>query len=568
MKLRKILISSAATALMIVLVFSGRAFAFTAKISALEGEVVYRVSGQDIWEKAEEGISLSAGDKVRTEPDSWAEVSFSQGHMTRLGPGSHMKIAALDEETNIELFNGELFSRVRRLTSNESYNITTPESVISVKGTEFSVAVDESLNETLVKVFSGLVTALGLETGEEVSISAGQFSKILKNVAPSYPEDFDDPDETLRDSDLDESMVENDYEDDEYEDPVDEPEDTIDEAAEVKQDLRSEIRSAVSDIRVDVRQAQDTVEQKRETDTSTGRTLRDYHGNLVRVEQHLMRPASNTLHFINITKRDNYRYRRGNFGVESSGSRLDYVETKIEFNRRIPERMSGWFKFIDKISDSDEKDFHPTKQTIRFSNREDSIVMESEWDYKEDDMAEPDITFISRKYGEWKPKKDPEGETIEIGDGIFRDPEDDRISFWSISPGLTIVQGGKEKIIRLGMEGWLINNEGRLFSVKDIETGDINPFQAMRRIAFQLSFMPRYGFTEDYILGGDDISPDEEISIDSDNPKNRRLALEGFNKATDFFSNNIDIVATPDVMFNVLEEIAKNVDLSSIDDDD
>ncbi len=545
-----------------------------------EGEVSLLPEDAEEWSAIESGLELSEGDKIQTGEDSRVELSFSIGHEIRLEAESLMEITGLGKSTGMELFIGELFSSVEKLEADGKYQVKTPHSIVSVRGTEFTVIVTEDPDETIVKVDEGEVEVEEIKNGEKVVVPAGYFSTIKEGAAPSAPrelselgrrEDVDDTDDMAKkDDDADKTdeeetdeVSEADIPDDEdiaevFEEEVTEDADLEDVVTEISRELRDEIRSAIDEINVEVGDAQDTIDEKRETDVSTGRSMKDRWGNLVRVEQHLMRPDSKTFQFVNITKRDNYKY-RGRMGGDDTGSRMDTFQTKIGFNMDIPEKISGWINFISDLEDSD-KDFHPEFLDLRLSNNSDEIrVFSDKWLGEDEGLEEPTVTFESGLYdGLWTVDTDPPDEFCE-GSPIGQEPHEDSIQIWGISPKIRLEHDGDEGPIedmRIGMEGWLIDNDGRVVGKRTLEDG--NPFDLMNRIALQSSLTFRHAFEPDYILDGTDVE---------ENDSNRQIALEGFNDARNFFEKNFDNILTPDIVYNVLEELASDIDFDSLEDD-
>ncbi len=566
-----------------LLLFALAPDAAAARIISLKGEAVYLPEGGEDWEPAAVEQELSSGDTVRTLEESWVQLRFIGGHSSRLGPESSIQIDSIDDDILLDLIMGEVLSKVSELPEDGKFEISSPQAVTAVRGTSFSVSVNEQDDETLVRVFEGSVFTREPGTGEEVEVPAGMLSRVRRGTPPSEPEELSadegDPDLAWADDPDDDGEEPEDTEDPEDPETVEEPElaesdpepDPEPDAAparpdvrqELRQTLRGEIRRAVSEIRTDVNASRDVVEKTRETDVSVGRTMRDFHGNLVRVEQHVIRPRSDTLQFVNITKRDNYRY-RGRMEVEGTGARLDSFETRVSFSRDIPRRLSGWVNFLSDMSDTEIQDFHPTSMEIRISNQVDSINVRSDrWIEEDEELEEPTITFVSGKHGTWQVDTDPP-DSFQGGDGIDREPDEGRIAMWAISPRARLHQPGNKNIlfngdsdVRIGIEGWLINNDGRVIGTNDLSSG--NPFDTMKRVAFELSGTVRYGFDTDYILN----DPNVENTAG-----NRDKALAGFNEASNFFDRNFDIVATPDFLYNALEEMARNIDFDALDSDD
>lgn len=104
--------------------------------------------------------------------------------------------------------------------------------------------------------------------------------------------------------------------------------------------------------------AAEVVQVARENDLASGRTSRDYHGNLVRVEQRIFRPADNKIQFVNMVKRDTYQY-KGFFDYKTpdgsagaTGKRFDSFEADIVFDRGLPANLGDWPSFFSDNGDS------------------------------------------------------------------------------------------------------------------------------------------------------------------------------------------------------------------------
>jgi hypothetical protein len=555
----------------VVLTGVSGAYCFTATISDMYGTVKFVSKGNSEWQIASIGTELSDGDKIGTKENSWAEISFSIGHKAKLGPDSFMVINRMDDNTHLELFKGDLFSKVRRLSSFQSYEIKTPQSVASVKGTEFLVVLGPDTESTQIIVYEGSVLAKEILTGAQVLVPAGQFTTILENQVPIQPQSMDNLEKTreieIEEQGKDEEEAE--AEDEKYEEKV-----------SLKKSIRQEIREAIIDIRLDVETAQNIVETTKDSDSETGRTLRDVHGNLVRVEQHIDRPNPETMHFINICKRSDYKY-KGVMNVAETGARLDTFEVKLNFNMGIPDKISDWYGFFKNIADNDI-DFHPETMEVKLSNQTDRIVMTSKWDPVEDEMGEPVAKYISAKEGTWNVLVDDSNLTPAqelIYNDITKESEgimvadSDKLKMWAISPKYLLYKdidgdGNWEghKWVRSGMESWAINNEGDVIGLNMLTGvgGITNAMDIVRNLAFETSGVIRYNFDENYIL-----NKKNELSLieDWDEIKaNQDEALAGFNRATDFFSRNIDLVFTPDIIFKRIDSIAKNIDFNNLPD--
>ena len=103
-----------------------------------------------VWKPAAVGDALGAGDRVRTGADGRAELALGAATL-RLYPNSLLRLPDADGAVDLDT-GSSLFDVVHR---GEPFEVRTPEVVVSVKGTRFSVAVDHE--DASVSVFRGLV---------------------------------------------------------------------------------------------------------------------------------------------------------------------------------------------------------------------------------------------------------------------------------------------------------------------------------------------------------------------------------------------------------------------------
>ena len=170
--------------------FSAAAEDFDARLGAISGSVeVLAAPEADVWSDAEEGMPLSAGDKVRSGADSSAEIALDDGGVIRLGENSTVKVSSLGRSSaSFFLDMGSLVAKIQGLLKKklERLEVRTPAAVAAVRGTEFCVEHDQAENETTAGVFDegklsvsaidadGKPVAEGLvEQGNEVSLRAG-----------------------------------------------------------------------------------------------------------------------------------------------------------------------------------------------------------------------------------------------------------------------------------------------------------------------------------------------------------------------------------------------------------
>jgi len=176
--------------------------AFAADVIAYIGEVggkvlvVKPVSGDEKTAQeaaAKTGMFLSAGDTIKTGEESFASVVFQDdGSRVKLGAVSTLTINAArkQKQLNKTLFmeSGKMWAKVTKKRGTE-FQVKTPTSVASVKGTRFILEEKES-GETWVWVLEDAVQLSN--DGGEVTVNAGQKGKATKDTLDV--QDIDDKD--------------------------------------------------------------------------------------------------------------------------------------------------------------------------------------------------------------------------------------------------------------------------------------------------------------------------------------------------------------------------------------
>jgi hypothetical protein len=139
-------------------------------------QVVDRKPGQDEWIKAETSDLLNSGDGVRTGLRSLAIVKFIDNSIVRVRPQS--EVAILGETNtpgslskNVRLLRGAFGFDVRKQHANERFQLTSPTSVASIRGTKGKLSGSDG-NDTLI-VTEGLVAFRNVPSDKSVDIPAG-----------------------------------------------------------------------------------------------------------------------------------------------------------------------------------------------------------------------------------------------------------------------------------------------------------------------------------------------------------------------------------------------------------
>lgn len=140
--------------LVAIFVFSCISIAFAedtmriAKVSEFEGNVEIKIAS-NAWAPASKGAEMKQGDLIRTKANSWAVLDI-EGSTVEVKQNSQMKLAELvadkakdSQKTLLDLALGEVLIKAKKLDSEKSkFEVKTPTSIVGVRGTTFSVAVE------------------------------------------------------------------------------------------------------------------------------------------------------------------------------------------------------------------------------------------------------------------------------------------------------------------------------------------------------------------------------------------------------------------------------------------
>lgn len=134
-----------------------------AAVSSIAGQVE-RKSGSGDWKRAAQGDALSPGDSIKTGAGSKARLVFEDGTLMVVGELSVFKISALAADyaastrnSKVSLESGSMRAVVsKKLTAGSGFTVETPTAIAGVRGTDFSVELDDE-QTTSVTVFDGQV---------------------------------------------------------------------------------------------------------------------------------------------------------------------------------------------------------------------------------------------------------------------------------------------------------------------------------------------------------------------------------------------------------------------------
>ncbi|MFT3791677.1 MAG: hypothetical protein QM741_11515 [Rudaea sp.] len=169
-----------------------------ARLSLIQGAVSFVPAGEDSWVQAEVNRPLISGDKLWTDNGARAELQIGAATI-RVNAQSSFNFLNLDDNmAQIELTQGTLNLRVRRIYDGQTYEVDTPTLAFVINRVgEYRIDISPDGNGTMVTAFHGGGDAYGeagarfrIEEGQSVRFNDPRLSDYVSNPVPS-PDDFD-----------------------------------------------------------------------------------------------------------------------------------------------------------------------------------------------------------------------------------------------------------------------------------------------------------------------------------------------------------------------------------------
>lgn len=187
-----------AAVVVIVLKLNGRTDTYR-DISVFELNASANVTRNGTALEAYQGMRLENGDRIQVGDDGYIRLLLDNDKYVTLESGTEICLHATgnssDSKTEIELVCGAVLNEIdNKLSANSSYELSTPTSVMAVRGTVFRVALtqeNEASNVNLI-VLDGQVAATrvlndGTVSAETVLVNAGNALNISKPDGNSDP---------------------------------------------------------------------------------------------------------------------------------------------------------------------------------------------------------------------------------------------------------------------------------------------------------------------------------------------------------------------------------------------
>jgi len=175
--------------LVIILIVIGAAFfmfvpekAAAALLYIEEGTV--EINTGKGWTAASDEMKLKENTEVRTG-EGKATIVLHDSEILRLEPNTHIKLNDLDQENiQIKQESGSTWNKVMKMTGTKGYEVETPNTVATVRGTEFAVIVEEEVSEVALETGNMDIfqTEDGEKVGETMQLAKGELIQVKKGI--------------------------------------------------------------------------------------------------------------------------------------------------------------------------------------------------------------------------------------------------------------------------------------------------------------------------------------------------------------------------------------------------
>lgn len=331
--------------LFLLMMLPAAVLAGEAKVLAVSGDVEARLSREGDWVSAGKNMEIPEGGGIRTKAGGQVVVRLPNKTKVWLKESSALEIEQQQTlASRLALIFGKIKLRVPHLMRKEKFEVRTQTAICAVRGTEFTLEATEEGKMDLKVLFGevkmrftippakgraefnipqgqGLATAEEGKANKPVLLTAKQERAAMENWNPG-----------LKASERQAGLIQ-------------------------KENDRAQVKEFAKATTQAENKVKNFLNVVKESDLEAGRTLRDVHGNVVRVDQRMMRPDGRTLQFFNLVKRPVYNHtcRQAAGGFLYSGNqgivdRLDMARMEFVFNKDLPQRIEEWPGFFDQTS--------------------------------------------------------------------------------------------------------------------------------------------------------------------------------------------------------------------------
>lgn len=135
--------------------------------------------------------SLAVGDIIKTNSNGRVVLKLSDNSQAIISEKTTVEIkdTSSSPRTIFNVLRGKTRIKIEKLGGKPNpYRVTTPTTVIAVRGTEFDILVKD--DETKVYVNEGEVSVTSLKLSQEVILTPGNFTQVRGNQPPQPPIQF------------------------------------------------------------------------------------------------------------------------------------------------------------------------------------------------------------------------------------------------------------------------------------------------------------------------------------------------------------------------------------------
>ncbi len=157
----------------------------------------FRMPAQaDSFHSALKNEMINWGDSLKTGPRGFMGILFQDGSLLKMAGSTEIKLVSPEDSTKhitVKMKLGDLWAKIIR--AEQSFEIHTPSSIASVKGTKFWIMVSPNGDSRLL-CQEGLVDFMNIISGERMFVREGQMSVCYMNgtiksveINPEEPEE-------------------------------------------------------------------------------------------------------------------------------------------------------------------------------------------------------------------------------------------------------------------------------------------------------------------------------------------------------------------------------------------
>ncbi|MDD5085126.1 MAG: FecR family protein [Candidatus Omnitrophica bacterium] len=165
----------------------------TVTLTNVKGIVLIQKLGATQWNPASDGMQLTMGDAVKTGKDGSVKIEFKDGGTLTLQKETDIKVLRAEEkekttQTEVDMKIGKLRAQIQKLKAGSKFDVKTPVSVATVRGTTYDLFVYESNGQIYADMnvvsgdvwWSNMDNSMGYTVGEGQGSTANQTGQITE----------------------------------------------------------------------------------------------------------------------------------------------------------------------------------------------------------------------------------------------------------------------------------------------------------------------------------------------------------------------------------------------------